>query len=225
MIEDLLNCKDLYDPIEGDNVKSSDTLDANQKKLKKKTLCHSLVGRHQSLQSCCQRNISTHFLEELRKPVRDKEHTSKDFLDAKLMNLKIKEGQSIAEHLTDFKGMIEQLSVASLSLNEKTRACFLLGSLSDSWNTLVVSLGNSASKGKVSLAMVRNSLFNEEICRKDFVGNDTHALITKNRGGSKSRGPFGHNKSRGRSKSRGKIKCYHCGKIGYMKRNYKILKQ
>ena len=57
------------------------------------------------------------------------------------------------------------------------------------------------------------------------MGNDTHALVTKNKGRSKNRGPFGHNKSRGRSKSRGKIKCYHCGKIGRMKRNCKILKQ
>ena len=62
------------------------------------------------------------------------------------------------------------------------------------------------------LAMIRNRLFNEEIRRKDLVGNDTHALVTKNKGRSKSRGPFGHNKSRGRSKSRGKINCYHCGK-------------
>ena len=38
MMEDLLNCKDLYDSIEGDNAKSSDMLDANWKKLKKKTL-------------------------------------------------------------------------------------------------------------------------------------------------------------------------------------------
>ena len=74
------------------------------------------------------------------------------------------------------------------------------------------------------LAMVRNNLFNEEIRRKDFLGNDTHALSIENRGRRKRRGPSGHNKSRGRSKSRGKIKCYHCDKIGHMKRNYKILK-
>ena len=73
--------------------------------------------------------------------------------------------------------------------------------------------------------MVKNSLFNEEIRKKDFVGKDIHALVTKNRGGRKSRGPFGRNNSRGRSKTRGKIKCYHCGKIGHMKKNYKILKQ
>ena len=73
--------------------------------------------------------------------------------------------------------------------------------------------------------MVINSLFNEEIRRKDFVCNDTHALVIENKGRSKSRGPFEHNKSRDISKSRRKIKCYHCGKIGHMKRNCKILKQ
>ena len=38
MMEDLLNCKDLYDLIEGYNAKSNDMSDADWKKLKKKTL-------------------------------------------------------------------------------------------------------------------------------------------------------------------------------------------
>ena len=87
---------------------------------------------------------------------------------------------------------------------------------------LVVSLGNFAQKGKVGLGMVRNSLFDEEIQMKDLVGNDTHALVTENRGGTKSKGPYGQNKSRNRSKFREKIKCYHCGKLSHMKKNKTI---
>ena len=68
MTKDLLNCKDLYNPIEGDNAKPSDVSNVDWKKLKKKTL-GALVGGHQSLQSCCQRNKSPHFLEELGKHV------------------------------------------------------------------------------------------------------------------------------------------------------------
>ena len=37
-MEDLLNCKDLYDPIEGDNAKPYDMSDPDWKKLKKKML-------------------------------------------------------------------------------------------------------------------------------------------------------------------------------------------
>ena len=73
-----------------------------------------------------------------------KNSQSKIFFMRKLMNLKLKEGQSIVEHLNDFEGMIAQLSVAGLSLDNETRACLLFGSLPDSWNTLVVSMGNSA---------------------------------------------------------------------------------
>ena len=39
----------------------------------------------------------------------------------------------------------------------------------------MVSLGNSASERKVTLAMVRNSLFSEEIKRKDFMGTGVEA--------------------------------------------------
>ena len=74
------------------------------------------------------------------------------------MNLTLREGQSIAKHLNDFEGIIAQLLVACLSLDDETRACLLLDSLPNSRNTLVVSLGNSTPKGKVTLAMVRNSL-------------------------------------------------------------------
>ena len=38
MMKDLLNCKDLYDPIQGNNVKPSDMSYSDYKKLKKKTL-------------------------------------------------------------------------------------------------------------------------------------------------------------------------------------------
>ena len=54
----------------------------------------------------------------------------------KWMNLKLRDDQSIYEHLNDFEGMIVQLSV-----DDETRACLLLGSFLDNWNTLVVSLG------------------------------------------------------------------------------------
>ena len=53
----------------------------------------------------------------------------------------------------------------------------------------------------------------------------THALVMENKDRSRSKGPYGQNKSRNRSKSREKIKCYHCGKLGHMKRNCKFLKR
>ena len=104
MMEDLLNCKDLYDPIEGDNDKSSDMSDADWKKLKKKTLgvIHQWVDI--SLYNHVAKATDPHTLwKNLENMYKTKNAQAKIFLMRKLMNLKLKEGQSIVEHLNDFE--------------------------------------------------------------------------------------------------------------------------
>ena len=107
MMEDLLNCKHLYDPIEGDNVKSSDMSDANWKKLKNKTLGTILQLVDIILYNHVAKETDPHTLwKNLENMYETKNAQEKMFLMWKPMNLKLKEGQSIAEHLNDFKGMI-----------------------------------------------------------------------------------------------------------------------
>ena len=121
MMEDLLNFKDLYDPIEGDNAKSNDMSDVDCKKLKKKTLgaIHQWVDI--SLYNHVTKETDPHTLwKNLENMYETKNAQAKIFLMRKLMNLKLKEGQSIAEHLNDFEGMIAQLSVAGLSRDDET---------------------------------------------------------------------------------------------------------
>ena len=112
MMEDLLNCKDLYDPIEGDSAKSSDMLDIDWKKLKKKTLGVIRQWVNISLYNYVAKEIDPHTLWKNWENMYETKNTqAKIFLMQKLMNLKLKEGQSTAEHLNDFEGMIVQLSV------------------------------------------------------------------------------------------------------------------
>ena len=141
--------------------------------LKKKTLGAIRHWVDISLYNHVAKETNPHtFSKNLENMYEIKSEQAKIFLMRKLMSLKLKGAQSIAEHLNDFEGMIAHLLVKGFSLDDETRACLLLGSLLDNWNALVVSLGNSALEGKVTLAMVKNSLFNEEIQRKDFLGND-----------------------------------------------------
>ena len=49
-----------------------------------------------------------------------------------------------------------------LIIDDELQALLLLSSLPDSWETLVVSLSNSAPNGVLQLAIVKDSLFNEE---------------------------------------------------------------
>ena len=100
------------------------------------------------------------------------------------MNLKLKEGKSIAEHLSEFQDLVNQMVTMKLIIDDELQALLFLSSLPDSWETLVVSLRNFAPNGLLQLAMVKDSLLNEESRRKDIGKDIAQALVTENRGRS-----------------------------------------
>lgn len=83
-----------------------------------------------------------------------------------LVNLKFKENGSVAEHLNEMQSIINQLATMKMVLDDELQALLLLSSLPDSWETLVVSLSNSATDGKLTMSQVTSSLLNEELRRK-----------------------------------------------------------
>ena len=60
----------------------------------------------------------------------------------RLVNLKYKDGRNVTEHLSDFQGLINQLTNREIMLDDELQALLLLSFLPDSWDTLVVSLSN-----------------------------------------------------------------------------------
>uniref|UniRef100_A0A2N9FX16 Integrase catalytic domain-containing protein n=1 Tax=Fagus sylvatica TaxID=28930 RepID=A0A2N9FX16_FAGSY len=106
---------------------------------------------------------------------------NKAFAIRKLAHLKLKEGRSVAKHLSEFQDLVNQLTRMNLMEDDELQALLLLSSLPDSWETLVVSLSNSTPNGVLQLAMVKDSLFNEETRRKDMGKDDAQALVTENR--------------------------------------------
>ncbi|CAH9071013.1 unnamed protein product [Cuscuta europaea] len=100
-------------------------------------------------------------------------------------------------------------------------ALFLLSSLPDSWETLVVSISNSALDGVLSLDVIQESMFHEQIIRKVMGVDNTHVLVVEIRGRSKKRGPKYHNNSRSGSKSsdgKNLTTCNHCKKPDHIKK-------
>ena len=87
-----------------------------------------------------------------------------------------------------------------------------------------MSLSNSAPNGVLQLAMVKDSLFNEETRRKDISKDNAQALVTKNGGKSKTRNSKGCGKSRSQLESKGKFKCFYYDKECHIRRNYKAWK-
>ena len=138
------------------------------------------------------------------------------------MNLKYKDGNSVAKHLSNFQGLLNEFSTMKLELDDEVHALLLLSSLPDNWKTLVVSMSNSAPNGVITVNMVKDSMFNKEARRKELgISSNTKTLIIERRRRSKSRKPssdYNRDKLRGKSKSRKEIKCFYYDKPRHIKR-------
>ena len=134
--------------------------------------------------------------EKLRSLYERKTAQNKAFIARKLVNLKLKEGKSIAEHLSEFQDLVNQMVTMKLVIDDELQVLLLLSFLTASWETLVVSLSNSALNGVLQLAMIKDSLLNEEARRKDMGKDIAHALVTENKGRRKIRSSKGRGKSR-----------------------------
>lgn len=98
----------------------------------------------------------------------------------------------------------------------------LLGSLPDTWETLKVTLCNSAPNGTITWNLVKTKVLNEDprrIAEKITCSSHSEVLVTKSRVKSKSRGPK-KGGAESRSKSRGrntKMVCFYCHDKGHKK--------
>ena len=72
----------------------------------------------------------------------------------KLITLKYKEGRNIIEHTSEFQELVDPLTTMKIILDDELQALFLLSSLPDSWETLVVLVNNSAPNEKLTLDML-----------------------------------------------------------------------
>uniref|UniRef100_A0A3Q7IYG7 Uncharacterized protein n=1 Tax=Solanum lycopersicum TaxID=4081 RepID=A0A3Q7IYG7_SOLLC len=229
MMEDLLYCKDLFDPIDVDKTKKDDQptkpekmTDKEWEKLKRKTL--GTIRQWIDISIFNHVSQETEPLELWRKLeglYERKTAHNKASLIKRLVNLKLKPGKSVSEHLSDFQDIINKLTVMKIVLDDELQALFLLSSLPDSWETLVVSISNSAPDGTLSLDVIKESMFNEELRRKEMGVDISQALVVENRGRSKSRGPKGRGKSKYRSKSkdgREPTICHYCSKPGHIQK-------
>ena len=105
----------------------------------------------------------------------------------RLVNLKLQIGNTVVEHKSEFQNLVNQLASINLQFENETQVLRLFRPLPESWKTLVVSLNNSALNGKLTISMVKNALFNEEVRRREMDttnSDELQALISK---GSKAR--------------------------------------
>ena len=133
--------------------------------------------------------------------------------------MKLRNEKSVAEHTSEFQNLINQLNSVEMTFDTEVQALLLLSSLPDNWETLVVSLGDSAPNGKLTTVLVKDALFSEEARRKEMETYDhsgSQALIIERGRGSS----WNNERVRGKSRGEGrKIICFYYDQEGHIKWN------
>jgi hypothetical protein len=115
--------------------------------------------------------------ENLGKLYQSKSLVNKLFLRKKLYNLRMRDGDSVAEHLNAFNTVVSQLVSVDIKISDEDKCISLLCSLPDSWDSLVVAIGSNTSSLKFE--EVVSSLLSEEMRRKNMEGHNTDALFAR----------------------------------------------
>lgn len=226
MMEDHLYCKDLHEPIsqkdkpEGKEEKEWELQNRKAVAMIRKYIDRSLFEHVSTYTNAYELWTKLESLIQKKTP-RNKAH-----LVRRLVKLEYSDGQNMIEHLNTFKGIVNQLTKADMKIDDELQTLLLLSSLPESWDTLVVTLSNSAPDGKLVMDSVTDSLLNEESRRRERgFNNQFEANVVDNRGRSKNRERGGRGRSQARSKSRTRLSCYYCGKPGHKRPECRFLKR
>ena len=114
---------------------------------------------------------------------------NKLFLRKKLYSLRMKDGDSVAEHLNAFNTMVSQLASVDIKMFEEDKCITLLYYLPDSWDNLVMDISSTSSV--LNLEDVVASLLLEEMRRKSFEDQTKDALSVRGRSPEKNKNKLG----------------------------------
>ena len=140
-----------------------------------------------------------------------KSWTNKLILKSKLSRMRLKENQSVSEHIKGMTEIFQELSIIGQPMEEEDRVVQLLTSLPKKYNVLVTSL--LANVEVPSMDIVTERVMHEDRKLKEFEHKENKE--SKNQ-------VFYANNSRGR---REPPTCYHCGFKGHIQRNCEVLRK
>eukprot|EP00253_Pinus_taeda_P031393 PITA_31393 len=105
---------------------------------------------------------------------------NKLFLQKMLYNLRIKDGDSVTEHLNAFNIMVSQLASVDIKISYQDKCINLLCSLPNSWDGLVIAIGSN----EIALQFdeIVSALLTEEMRQKNMESQNRDALSDGSKG-------------------------------------------
>jgi hypothetical protein len=105
--------------------------------------------------------IAKDLWEKLGKLYQSKSLVNKLFLRKKLYNLRMRDGDSVTEHLNAFNTVVSQLVSVEIKISNEDKCISLLCSLPDLWDSLVVAISSNTTSLKFE--EVVSSLLSEKM--------------------------------------------------------------
>ena len=126
---------------------------------------------------------------------------NKFFLWKMLYNLRMKDGDSVTEHLNAFNIVLSQLSSVDIKILDEDKCIIFLCSLLDLWDSMAIAIGSNATT--LNFDDIVSALLLEEMRRRNMEGQNGDALSVRGRSQNRNKNKVssGRSKSRGRSKS------------------------
>jgi hypothetical protein len=117
--------------------------------------------------------------DELENLYHSKSLVNKLFLQKKIYNLRIKDGDSVIDHMNTFNIMVSRVLYIDIMISDEYNCISLLFSLPNSWDNMVVAIGSNTTT--LSFDDVVSSLLSEEMRWKDIEGQSTKVLFARGR--------------------------------------------
>ncbi|KAI3816312.1 hypothetical protein L1987_16005 [Smallanthus sonchifolius] len=214
-IEALLCQKDLDAVLEGE--KPEGMSQADWMKMDKKARAVITLSLSENVAYNIQKETSAKgMMEALSNMYEKPSAANKVYLIRELVNTRMKEGDSVANHINNLNSILSRLVSVDIKFDDEVQALLLLSSLPDSWSGTVTDVTSTSKSSKFTFEKMRDLILGEDARRRGS-GESSSSLLSTEARGRKNQRESRQSKRRSVSKARKDVVCWNCNEVGHFR--------